>query len=76
MTESKANTTLNKHSSKRKAEGVYATHENENLLFVRAIVNGQLSAAYVKNGELVSYEPISDLLAQMYSGPCLVFNTQ
>lgn len=61
--------------SKRRAEGVYATHDNENLLFVRAKVNGQLSAAYVKNGQLVSYEPLEDLLKQMYSGPCLEFTT-
>lgn len=63
------------HSSKRKPEGVYATHEKESLLFVKAKVNGQLSAAYVKNGKLVSYEPLTDLLEQIYNGPCLEFTT-
>ena len=62
-------------TSKRRAEGVYATHEKESLLFVRAKVNGELSAAYVKNGQLVSYEPLSELLKQIYSGPCLEFTT-
>ena len=50
------------HSSKRKPEGVYATHEKESLLFV-------------KNGKLVSYEPLNDLLQQIYNGPCLEFTT-
>lgn len=63
------------HNSKRKPEGVYATHEKESLLFVKAKVNGQLSAAYVKNGKLVSYEPLNDLLQQIYNGPCLEFTT-
>lgn len=62
--------------AKRRAEGVYATHENESLLFVRAKVNGQLCAAYVKNGKLVSYEPLAELLAQMYKEPVLEFTTQ
>ena len=66
----------NSTPSKRRAEGVYTTHENENLLFVRAKVNGQLCAAYVKNGKLVSYEPLAELLAQMYIEPVLEFTTQ
>jgi hypothetical protein len=62
-------------SKRRKAEGIYTTHEEENLLFVRAMVNGVLSAAYVKDGKLVSYEPWDAINRQMYSGPYLVFNT-
>ena len=62
-------------TTKRRAEGVYATHEKESLLFVRAKVNGELAAAYVKNGQLVSYEPLTELLQQIYSGPCLEFTT-
>jgi len=59
---------------KKKAEGIYTTHEQENLLFVRAMVNGVLCAAYVKNGQLVSYEPWEAVNRQMYTGPCLEFN--
>ena len=59
----------------KKAEGIYTTHEHENLLFVRAMVDGVLSAAYVKDGKLVSYEPWEAINRQMYSGPCMVFNT-
>ena len=62
-------------SKRRKAEGIYTTHEEENLLFVRAMVDGVLSAAYVKDGKLVSYEPWDAINRQMYSGPCMVFNT-
>jgi len=58
---------------KKKVEGVYTTHEQENLLFVRAKVNGILCAAYVKNGVLVSYEPWEEINRQMYSGPCMNF---
>lgn len=72
----KRNDNSNAAPAKRKAEGVYTTHESENLLFVRAKVNGQLCAAYVKNGKLVSYEPLAELLAQMYKEPVLEFTTQ
>ncbi len=58
---------------KKKPEGIYTTHENESLLFVRAIVNGVLCAAYVKNNELISYEPWDSINRQMYTGPCLKF---
>lgn len=60
---------------RRKPEGVYATHEKESLLFCKAMVNGQLSAAYVKDGKLISYEPMADLITQIYSGKCLEFTT-
>lgn len=66
--------------NKRKPEGVYTSHSRErgtnDLLFVRAKVNGVLSAAYVKNGELKSYIPWEEANREMYSGPCLVFNTE
>lgn len=58
---------------KKKSGGIYATHENERLLFVKAIVNGVLCAAYVKNGELISYEPWDSINQQMDTGPCLKF---
>ena len=70
-TNTKPATTTN--TSRRRPEGVYATHDKESLLFVKAKVNGQLSAAYVKNGQLISYEPMTDLLEQIYNGPCLEF---
>ena len=67
---------MRERRSKKKAEGIYTTHEHENLLFVRAMVDGVLSAAYVKDGQLVSYEPWEAINRQMYSGPCMVFNTK
>lgn len=66
---------VNKGKSK-KAEGVYTTHERENLLFVRAMVDGVLSAAYVKDGKLIAHEPWESVNRQMYNGPCMVFNTK
>jgi hypothetical protein len=59
----------------RKAEGIYTSHESEKLLFVRAMVDGVLCAAYVKDGKLVSYEPWESINRQMYSGPCVEFHT-
>lgn len=56
-----------------KEAGVHSTHGKEQLLFVRAIVNGVLCAAYIKNNMLVSYEPWEDVNRQMYIGPCLEF---
>ena len=46
-----------RRSKNKKAEGIYTTHEQENLLFVRAMVDGVLSAAYVKDGKLIAHEP-------------------
>lgn len=57
----------------KKPTGVYTSREKENLLFTRAKVNGVLCAAYVKNGELISYEPWDSVNQQMYTGPCLEF---
>lgn len=66
--------------NRRKPEGVYTSHsqgkKSDDLLFVRAKVNGVLSAAYVKNGELQSYIPWEEANREMYSGPCMVFNTE
>lgn len=67
MTEVKNNTTKQKEAS------IHSTHGKDQLLFVRALVNGVLCAAYVKNGELVSYEPWEAINKQMYTGPCLEF---
>ena len=61
------------NATKPKEAGVHSTHGKEQLLFVRAIINGVLCAAYIKNGELVSYEPWDAINRQMYTGPCLEF---
>lgn len=51
---------------------VYATHgEKEKLLGVKAIINGMLCIAYMKDGKVQAYEPWEDLQRQMLSGPCL-----
>ena len=60
----------------KKAEGIYTTHERANLLFVRAMVDGVLSAAYVKDGKLIAHEPWESVNRQMYSGPYMVFSTK
>lgn len=61
---------------KKQEAGIYATHGKEKLLAVKAKVNGVLSLAYVKNGELVSYEPWDSVNRQMYTGQCLEFVTE
>lgn len=56
---------------KKKTGAIYATHSAEKQLFYKAMVNGILCAAYVKDGQLISYEPWEDVNRQMYTGPCL-----
>lgn len=53
--------------------GIYATQGKRILLGNRAIVNGRKAIAYVKDGELKSYEYLDDFTAQCFSGPCLKF---
>lgn len=60
---------------KKQEAGIYATHGKETLLAVKAKVNGVLSLAYVKNGELVSYEPWDNINRQMYTGKYMEFVT-
>lgn len=55
--------------------GVYTTHEKEKLLCVRAMVDGQESAAYIKEGKLIGYVPTAELIRQLCTGPYLVFST-
>ncbi len=58
---------------KKKPGAIYATHSAEKQLFFKAMVNGVLCAAYVKDGQLISYEPWEEVNRQMYTGPCLHF---
>lgn len=58
---------------KKKTGAIYATHSSEKQLFYKAMVNGILCAAYVKGGQLISYEPWEEVNRQMYTGPCLHF---
>ena len=60
---------------RKKQEGIYTTHgKEEKLIATRAKVNGILSLAFVKNGELISYEPWEDINKQMSMGTCIEFN--
>lgn len=60
---------------KKKEEGIYTTHgKEEKLIATKAKVNGVLSLAFVKNGELISYEPWEDINKQVFTGPCMEFN--
>lgn len=55
---------------------VYATHgDKEQLLGVKAKINGVLSIAYMKGDKVISYEPWEDLQRQMFTGPCLEIKT-
>ena len=63
-------------SAKRKPEAIYTTHEGEKPLFYKALVDGVLSAAFVKDGKLIGHEPWESVKSQMYSGPYMVFNTK
>ena len=58
---------------KKKTGAIYATHSAEKQLFFKAMVNGVLCAAYVKDGQLISYEPWEEVNRQMYTGSCLYF---
>lgn len=58
---------------KKKTGAIYATHSAEKQLFYKAMVNGILCAAYVKDSQLISYEPWEEVNRQMYTGPCLHF---
>ena len=56
---------------KKKQEGIYTTHgKEEKLIATKAKVDGVLSLAFVKNGELISYESWEDISKQMFTGPC------
>ena len=56
---------------KKKEEGIYTTHgKEEKLIATKARVDGVLSLAFVKNGELISYEPWEDINKQMFTGLC------
>ncbi len=60
---------------KKKEEGIYTTHgKEEKLIATKAKVNGVLSLAFVKNGELISYESWEDRNKQVFTGPCMEFN--
>ena len=60
---------------KKKEEGIYTTHgKEEKLIATKARVDGVLSLAFVKKGELISYEPWEDINKQMFTGPCMEFN--
>nr|DAM63229.1 MAG TPA: hypothetical protein [Caudoviricetes sp.] len=60
---------------KKKEEGIYTTHgKEEKLIATKAKVNGILSLAFVKNGELISYEPWEDINKQMFTGNYIEFN--
>ena len=62
-------------SKNKKPEAIYTTHEDEKPLFYKAMVNGVLSAAYVKDGKLIAHEPWESVSRQMYAGPYMVFDT-
>lgn len=73
MTENKSKPTTRKHHNKG---AIYATHSQEKQLFYKALVDGVLCAAYVKDGTLISYEPWDEVNRQMYnSDVCLTFST-
>ena len=60
------------NATKPKEAGIHSTHGKDQLLFVRAIINGVLCAAYIKNDELVSYEPWDAINRQMYTDCVLI----
>ena len=54
----------------KRQEGIYTTQGGtEKLIAVRAIVNGVISLAWVKDDKLVSFEPWTNIKDQMLSGP-------
>jgi len=61
---------------KKNPKAIYTTREGEKPLFYKALVDGVLSAAYVKDGKLIAHEPWESVESQMYSGPYMVFHTE
>lgn len=62
---------------KKKEEGIYTTHgKQEKLIATKAKVDGVLSLAFVKNGELISYEPWEDISKQMFTGTFMEFSSK
>lgn len=62
---------------KKKEEGIYTTHgKEEKLIATKAKVDGVLSLAFVKNGELISYEPWEDISKQMFTGTFMEFSSK
>lgn len=49
---------------------IYATHGEKKFLAVKVRINGELSLAYIKDGNIISYEPWEDVCKKMYSGTC------
>ena len=62
---------------RKKQEGIYTTHgKEEKLIATKAKVDGVLSLAFVKNGELISYEPWEDISKQMFTGTFMEFSSK
>ena len=75
MTEKTASLSPTATKSKKKNTVVYTTHTAEKQLFHKAIVNGVLCAAYIKDGNLIAWEPWENVNREMYAGPYLEFTT-
>ena len=69
MIEREPKTTTRKHRNKG---AIYSTHETEKQLFYKALVDGVLCAAYIKDGKLISYEPWDDVNRQMYNSDVIL----
>lgn len=57
---------------RKKATGIYTTKgSREQLVCHRAVVDGVLSVAIVKDNEVVSYTPLAEFVEQANSGQCI-----
>lgn len=57
---------------RKKATGIYTTKGGkEQLVCHRAIVDGVLSVAIVKDNEVISYTPLTEFMKQANSGQCI-----
>ncbi len=57
---------------RKKATGIYTTKGGrEHLVCHRAVVDGVLSVAIVKDNDVTSYTPLAEFVEQVNSGPCI-----
>lgn len=59
------------HSNER----IYTTHGIPMLLAVKGKVDGVVSMVYMKDGKMIGYSSMEEIICQMSTGPYIEFNT-
>ncbi len=59
----------------KKKGGIYATKGKNNLLFIRAVIDGVDCVVYMKGGQVISYDSWERVNRQFYNTVPLYFYT-